>query len=1047
MATKREGLFPPSSIGRIQGANIKRVSSFETLSAHPLLSPTSSSTSLISPPPEQNINAAPTTAAAKYVPYTPRQRVVTTSATTGTTLHPSVSVSPQQPQGGATSKLQLMNLKAAAQGLGLDIGSVGWAILEKLTTEGEVSDDWSEVWNILTKGKASLLLPLEKASSHEKITVEFVQDHVVLCDTSSRDDVPFVTLSGLRGVLVNEVLTFRSALLPSSKPFQDLLALSSRTSTLVSLPPLPSWSSSPTPYPSFSVPAFNDALPLPPRPFVLNKPPLPPRPIARPSSAQGTSRISNPFASLFGQKPSTPPTATVPLPTQSEPELVVELSAFSIDRSIVSRDVRRDIVDALSSEMHEAFMGLPTWVVDRVQSFTTFLHPLVKASKKTLQDIGSSPAKMPYIINPLTESPEEISEKLQEFYSTLEQDLWTGQTSLRRKEGPSVEFGDDKERQDKFKAEDDLRIREILELVECTICTLFYDRLFLPFTSDDASHDEALSSRIAAMNMVDLGLEHLDVDTGMIGPELDVVVKACGEMLNQLDVACRSPSDKAAVLVAAHKVVVDGLSKLPPVKLKADQDAEENQIAFTKTVRDEHVVSTPPLGPMEGVDVPLLASSDTLTASPVSTPVLMVPDPHTGPPTSESHIISPEVSHHSRSNSPRLMVSPPSESTPVSGDVLLPLIIFSVVKSNPPHLVSHLLFTQRYRNQSFGGEESYCLINLMAVAEFLENVDLGALGLGESEKEVISTADLTPIPINRSPLTPESPALTQEGLPGSFRGRVEQQVDAIAGSANKVISGVVDSSFGVLRSLSFLPGHNDNPVTPAKSTESAPPWNVRPGLGLLRREAGFSIASLTASLPGTREKAKSAKDAEEAGQQLVPVSSRPSSVKSVYLNDEDGPYLSEKAEDESEENEEEDEEEEEEDEEEEEEVHDGRSIRSFERMMNSSKPRKRKQVSGRKSLTDRLAQMSGLSRLAQSEAHNKASSPISRPSTLLAPANRHDTPASSRAQSPISLRLPPPNRRFLDCSEDDIKVGEVAELLREYKHLVEAVRALGGFDE
>ena len=76
----------------------------------------------------------------------------------------------------------------------------------------------------------------------------------------------------------------------------------------------------------------------------------------------------------------------------------------------------------------------------------------------------------------------------------------------------------------------------------------------------------------------------------------------------------------------------------------------------------------------------------------------------------------------------------PKRPTPVSGDVLLPLIIFSVVKCNPPHLVSNLLFVQRFRNQSIGGKESYCLINLMAVAEFLENVDMAGLGLEDSEK-------------------------------------------------------------------------------------------------------------------------------------------------------------------------------------------------------------------------------------------------------------------------------------------------------------------------
>jgi hypothetical protein len=100
-----------------------------------------------------------------------------------------------------------------------------------------------------------------------------------------------------------------------------------------------------------------------------------------------------------------------------------------------------------------------------------------------------------------------------------------------------------------------------------------------------------------------------------------------------------------------------------------------------------------------------------------------------------SSLRSPTSLPRSPLASPVLTMSPlPTEATPVSGYVLLPMIIFSVVKSNPPHLVSNLLYTQRFRNQSVGGEESYCLINLMAVAEFLENVDLAALGLGDSDK-------------------------------------------------------------------------------------------------------------------------------------------------------------------------------------------------------------------------------------------------------------------------------------------------------------------------
>lgn len=50
-----------------------------------------------------------------------------------------------------------MNLKAAAQGVGLDAGSVGWAILEKLAHEGDTTEDWAEIWNAVTKGKVSVV--------------------------------------------------------------------------------------------------------------------------------------------------------------------------------------------------------------------------------------------------------------------------------------------------------------------------------------------------------------------------------------------------------------------------------------------------------------------------------------------------------------------------------------------------------------------------------------------------------------------------------------------------------------------------------------------------------------------------------------------------------------------------------------------------------------------------------------------------------------------------------------------------------------------------
>lgn len=72
----------------------------------------------------------------------------------------------------------------------------------------------------------------------------------------------------------------------------------------------------------------------------------------------------------------------------------------------------------------------------------------------------------------------------------------------------------------------------------------------------------------------------------------------------------------------------------------------------------------------------------------------------------------------------------------VSGaDLLLPLIIYAIVKSNPPHMVSHLLYIQRYRTSVCAtGEANYVTVNITAAVEFLETVDLADLGLSSAEK-------------------------------------------------------------------------------------------------------------------------------------------------------------------------------------------------------------------------------------------------------------------------------------------------------------------------
>lgn len=87
--------------------------------------------------------------------------------------------------------------------------------------------------------------------------------------------------------------------------------------------------------------------------------------------------------------------------------------------------------------------------------------------------------------------------------------------------------------------------------------------------------------------------------------------------------------------------------------------------------------------------------------------------------------------------------TPPTNQTPpkpsTSGaDLILPIIIYAVVKSNPAQLASHLMYLRRYRSAiCLTGEASYAIVNLTAVIEFLEHVDMVELGLGAESDKVI----------------------------------------------------------------------------------------------------------------------------------------------------------------------------------------------------------------------------------------------------------------------------------------------------------------------
>lgn len=130
--------------------------------------------------------------------------------------------------------------------------------------------------------------------------------------------------------------------------------------------------------------------------------------------------------------------------------------------------------------------------------------------------------------------------------------------------------------------------------------------------------------------------------------------------------------------------------------------------------------------PLQAASVPPSTTGETTAPSASSTAVSVADAPvKPSDANSTSTVPSEDV----------LATAPTEEKTPVSSDLLIPILIYSVVKSNPTQLVSHVLYVERYRRHSAaGGEEGFCLINVMAVADFLENVDMVALGLAEADR-------------------------------------------------------------------------------------------------------------------------------------------------------------------------------------------------------------------------------------------------------------------------------------------------------------------------
>ena len=180
--------------------------------------------------------------------------------------------------------------------------------------------------------------------------------------------------------------------------------------------------------------------------------------------------------------------------------VIHEVPAFTIDRKIIHKDVSKEMNNALKAEMKAALLAAPVpgWVADRTIEFTVDWFPFtaVATTAPHLDKKSSKDKSKVYEVNPVEEVSEDAAERLQDFYFELEQDM-RAHTPFRpkhsipvSKEGsikhvdrvvekePESDAEDEKDRQrrEHEKLDSEAKIRDIMEAVERTVCSLFYDR-------------------------------------------------------------------------------------------------------------------------------------------------------------------------------------------------------------------------------------------------------------------------------------------------------------------------------------------------------------------------------------------------------------------------------------------------------------------------------------------------------------------------------------------------------------------------------------------
>ncbi|KAM0786432.1 hypothetical protein ACM66B_001896 [Microbotryomycetes sp. NB124-2] len=687
-----------------------------------------SSTSVEQPPSPASAPFAPSTTSS-IPPLVSRPSNSTLPAPSGRAYARSISE--------AQERLKAHVLTAELQSLGLSNESAGAAIVQKLANVGRDAE-WQSVSAAIASGKTTLLLPSEKLVPTTQITPSFLLDHLALIEQSpsSRTDWrAFATMSGLRGGVAPDELVFISAFAPPSlSSTSDLSDAETVRSYLgAGSPALPSTSSDA--FPSTMLVSNVTQLSIPrslgsgrgdapasrastgARLAALFTKPLTSDSESTPARSSTSSHQNSTDTSASGERTSSSKTSSLPN---------LEASVLAIGKVIRHDEVVKATLAGsrlyLQKAVDEGDPSLSRVIDEQLGAFVERFQP--PTEWRTIDEVSDA------------------------FQDAME--------AVRSAVDASA-CGDEKQRQEPSNSRvaeiaQEERVNASLEHIEDAATSLMYDRLFLSELSDDAQQDENLSSRIAALNVLEISLEHLGLDLGDEGDDngyggeaaqvRDAIEEIMVDLGREFEVLqseyTNTAKKKLDVLVNLHKIIVNHLAKMRvPIRLRKDSDAEapaevEMDDASMQSSRSQSGANTP------DVDLAQRTPRARADAGSQSVTDLELPSAQLSSSmhdaTSSSVFDRPSTPTNAENGSSKQRRAPSSS----SADLILPLLIFAAVRFNP-RLTSHLRFVQRFRTESLlRGEASYCTTNIQAVIEFLNHVDISTLGL-DSQKVLAYT--------------------------------------------------------------------------------------------------------------------------------------------------------------------------------------------------------------------------------------------------------------------------------------------------------------------